>query len=49
MNDYLNLVWYDAKKNEIFQSAFFEAMFCSLSIHLGFWSENPHIELVGTL
>lgn len=45
----LNLIWYDAKNNLIFQSGLLEALFLALSFRKEWWSENPHINVVGML
>lgn len=49
MGDYLNVIWYDAKRDVIFQCGLMEGLFCSLAIRKEFWKENPHIAIVGLL
>lgn len=48
MNE-LELVWYDAKRDYIFQSGLLESLFCALQIRSEWWQENQHIELIGLL
>lgn len=45
----LHLVWYHAKLDVLFQSGYLEGLFCALVLRREFWSENPHIELIGIL
>jgi hypothetical protein len=45
----LNLIWYDAKNNYLFQSGMLEGLFCALAIRKEWWAENPHIDLIGIL
>lgn len=45
----LNLVWYSAIHDRIFQSGELEGLFCALAIRKEWWKENPHIELIGIL
>jgi hypothetical protein len=48
-DDYLQVIWYDAKTDSIFQSGMLEGLFCALEIRQEWWSENPHIDIVGLL
>lgn len=45
----MKLVWYHATKDVIFQSDLLEGLFCALAIRPDWWSENPHIQLIGIL
>jgi len=45
----LQIVWYDAKLDKIFQSGLLEALFFALAFRKTWWGENPHIDLIGGL
>jgi len=45
----MNLIFYDAIRNEIFQSVALERLFCALAIRGEWWSENPHVDIIGLL
>lgn len=45
----MNLIWYDAKADRIFQDSYLEALFLALAIPSSWWSENPHIDVIGVL
>lgn len=45
----MTLVWYDAKNDEIFTSPLFDTLFFTLSFRPGFFIENPHIDIIGSL
>lgn len=45
----LHTLWYDAKNDVIFQSGLLEGLFCALAFRPEWWSENPHIEMIGIL
>jgi len=47
--DDLNLIRYDAKANEVFQSGYLEGLFCALAIRPEWWRENRHIDVIGVL
>ena len=45
----MNLVWYDAKKDELFASWLLDGGFYALSFRPEWWDENTHIELIGKI
>lgn len=45
----LQIVWYHAQLDVIFQSGELEGLFCALAIRPDWWAENPHIVLVGLI
>jgi len=47
--DDLHVIFYNALNNELFQSGYLEGLFCALEIRPGFWTENPHIDIIGLL
>lgn len=45
----MRLIWYDAIRNEIFESNLLDGLFFALSIRPEWWDENKHIDVVGFL
>ncbi len=49
MTEGLQLVWYDAERDIIFQSGLLESLFCALAIRTEWWGENPQIDVIGLI